>query len=221
MKKLFLTGGSKGLGAELIKVFEPDYEVTNFSRTASAASETVEIDLSNLDMLNAKVSTIKHRFDLCILNAGKLGSINKAANIRYEDLEESLKLNVIANKIIIDKLMKVGCRYFVAISSGAATKNYDGWLEYCVSKAALRSLINQYQKEYQTVRFVLLSPGILATDMNKTIKEADISTFPDMRKFHETKAACPEKAAKLIYSSIEKYLGSSATEIDLRNEQGW
>ena len=49
-------------------------------------------------------------------------------------------------------------------------KNYDGWLNYCVSKSAFRSMFLQYQKDLPKLRFKLISPGILSTEMNKKLR---------------------------------------------------
>ena len=113
---------------------------------------------------------MKH--DLCILNAGTMSGINCAHNISYLDFLEALKVNVIANKIIIDWSILNGCKFFIGISSGAALKNYDGWLNYCVSKSAFRSMLLQYQKDMTDLNFKLISPGILNTNMNKKLEES-------------------------------------------------
>ena len=134
---------------------------------------------------------------------------------------DTLKINVIANKIIIDWSILNGCKKFIGISSGAATKNYDGWLNYCVSKSAFRSMLLQYQKDLPKLSFKLISPGILSTEMNKKIKAQDISLFPEMKKFHETPAVAPSKASKLIYEKYCYYFKSEKLEIDLRDEPEW
>ena len=101
--------------------------------------------------------------------------LDSACQISDEDFLEALKINVLANKIIIDWSISNGCKYFIGISSGAATKNYDGWLNYCVTKSAFRSMLLQYQKDLPKLNFKLISPGILSTDMNKKIKALDVS----------------------------------------------
>ena len=164
---------------------------------------------------------MKISHEICILNAGTLGDIAQVSKINYEDFLDSIKINVLANKIITDWSISNGCKYFIGISSGAAIKNYDGWLNYCVSKSAFRSMLLQYQKDLPKLSFKLISPGILSTKMNKKIKVQDISLFPDMRKFHQTTAEHPSKAAELIYKNHKKYLEARNTEIDLRNDKSW
>ena len=150
-----------------------------------------------------------------------MGSIDKANCLSDQELMNSFNINVLANKIIIDWSILNGCEYFIGISSGAATKNYDGWLNYCVTKSAFRSMLLQYKKDLPYLNFKLISPGILNTKMNKKIKDVDVKIFQDMSKFHETLAVDPQKASELIYKNHTDFFNRSELEIDLRNEDAW
>ena len=77
----------------------------------------------------------------------------------------------------------------------------------------------QYEKDLQKLKFKLISPGILSTNMNKQIKALDGSLYPDMNKFHQTNAVQPKKAAELIYQNYSDYFDSHKIEFDLRNEE--
>ncbi|MDC1134523.1 SDR family NAD(P)-dependent oxidoreductase [Alphaproteobacteria bacterium] len=220
-KALVITGASSGLGECLYRSFSKSYTVINISRTTSASENNIIINLKNLSGLKQKLEMNKIKHDLCILNAGTMGSIGSACEISDEDFLESLKINVIANKIIIDWSILNGCKYFIGISSGAAIKNYDGWLNYCVTKSAFRSMLLQYQKDLPKLNFKLISPGILNTAMNKKIKAQDILLYPEMKKFHETKASPPQKSSELIYKKYSDYFKSEKLEIDLRDDVDW
>jgi len=216
-----ITGASSGLGECLYKSFSESYNVINISRSISASEYNIITNLNDLSGLKQKLEMNKVKHDLCILNAGTMGSIGSACQISDEEFLEALKINVLANKIIIDWSILNGCKYFIGISSGAATKNYDGWLNYCVTKAAFRSMLLQYQKDLPKFNFKLISPGILSTDMNKKIKAIDVALYPDMSKFHQTPAVDPQKASQLIYQKYRDYFHSDKLEIDLRNEAEW
>ena len=220
-RSIVITGASSGLGECLYKSFSASYNVINISRSTSACEYNIITNLKDLSGLKQKLEMNKVKHDLCILNAGTMGSIGSACEISAEDFLESLKINVIANKIIIDWSILNGCKYFIGISSGAATKNYDGWLNYCVTKSAFRSMLLQYQKDLPKLNFKLISPGILNTAMNKKIKSLDVALYPDMNKFHQTQALDPQKASALIYQKYRDYFNSDKLEIDLRNEAEW
>ena len=220
-RAIVITGASSGLGECLYKSFSESYNVINISRTMSASEYNIVTNLNDLSALKQKLEMNKVKHDLCILNAGTMGSIGSACQISDEEFLEALKINVVANKIIIDWSILNGCKYFIGISSGAATKNYDGWLNYCVTKSAFRSMLLQYQKDLPKLNFKLISPGILSTDMNKKIKALDVALYPDMSKFHQTPAVDPQKASELIYQKYCDYFQSDKLEIDLRNEAEW
>ena len=220
-RAMVITGGSSGLGECLSKSFSKSYKIVNISRSISGSEYNIVTNFNDLPDLkkNLEMSRVKH--NLCILNAGTMGSIGQASKISDNDFLESLKINVLANKVIIDWSILNGCKYFIGISSGAATKNYDGWLNYCVTKSAFRSMLLQYQKDLPKLHFKLISPGILNTSMNKKIKALDVDLYPDMNKFHQTPSVDPQKASELIYQKYHDFFQSDKVEIDLRNEVEW
>ena len=221
IKSVVITGVSSGLGECLYESFSVTHNVINISRSISASKDNIIIDLNNLTGLKQKLTSNKINHDLCILNAGTMGSIGSADQLDTEELLEALKINVLANKIIIDWSILNGCKNFIGISSGAATKNYHGWLNYCVTKSAFRSMVLQYQKDLPMLKFKLISPGILSTNMNKKIKALDVSLYPDMDKFHQTPAEDPRKASEMIYQGYRDYFSRNQLEIDLRSEGDW
>jgi len=220
-KAVVITGASSGLGQCLYESFSETHNVINISRSKSPCEENIVIDLKDSADLIKTLKTTSINHDLCILNAGTLGNIATATQIDNLDLLEAIKINVISNKIIIDWSILNGCKNFIGISSGAATKNYDGWLNYCVSKSAFRTMLLQYQKDLPKFRFRVISPGVLRTNMNKKIKALNVSIFPDMQKFHQVSAVDPRKASELIYQKYEEFFCSNRLEIDLRNEFEW
>lgn len=221
IRSIVITGASSGLGECLLKSFSKSYDIINISRTIAASKNNIITNFTDLKDLKQKLAMNKNKHELCFLNAGTMGNIASASSINDQDFLESLKINVIANKIIIDWSISNGCNYFIGISSGAATKNYDGWLNYCVSKSAFRSMLIQYQKDLPKLNFKLISPGILRTNMNKKIKAQDVSVFPDMKKFHNTPAVDPQKASELIYKKFSDFFTRENLEIDLRDEVEW
>src|SRR3546814_2481600 len=64
----------------------------------------------------------------------------------------------------------------VNISSGAATSPLEGWSHYCATKAAVLMLTCCVDKEYRDrgIHVVVLSPGTVATDMQRAIKASGI-----------------------------------------------
>lgn len=220
-RSIVITGASSGLGECLHKSFSVSYNVINISRTISKSEYNIVTNFKEVSDLKQKLEAHNIKHEICILNAGTMGSIRSAFHITDKDFLNTIKVNVVANKIIMDWSILNGCKNFIGISSGAAKTNYDGWLNYCVTKSAFRSMLLQYQKDLPKLNIKLISPGIISTKMNKKIKAQDISLYPDMEKFHQTRAVDPKKASELIYKKCSNYFHSDKLEIDLRNDAEW
>ena len=142
-KAIVITGASSGLGECLSNSFSKNFNIINISRTMSESKYNIIANFENLPHLKQELEMKSFKHDICILNAGTMGSIGSACKISQEEFVEALKVNVLANKIIIDWSILNNCKNFIGISSGAAIKNYNGWLNYCVTKSAFRSMLLQ------------------------------------------------------------------------------
>lgn len=213
-----ISGISSGFGEELAKVLQSSgYSVTGIGRCGSQGIDNFQADFDDIEALERLLDQTKQNFELVILNAGTLGLIAKPNEIGREEFERSMRVNVVSNKIMLDWAIQNGCQNFIVISSGAANKNYHGWLNYCVGKAALKSLICQYSLDIPDIKFKLVAPGILKTKMNSEILKADITEFPDLKKFHDTTPIEPSLVAKFLLDRIDYIFESDEIEIDLRN----
>ena len=94
-------------------------------------------------MLYIKKLLNTKKIDYVILNAGILGQIKDISKINYSEINEIFKVNVFANKEILDYLIikKIKTKMIIGISSGAALAPKYGWYLYCSSKAAFKFLI--------------------------------------------------------------------------------
>ena len=176
MEKVFITGVSSGLGYGLAKVYlERGDIVHGCSRRAPAdlieqGLRFVEADLSDApNAVNALGTLLGQAGHLhrVILNAAKLGAIQDMRETSLVDISETMNINVLANKWILDLLFASGrkVKQVVAISSGASISGSRGWNGYSLSKAALNMLIKLYAGERPTTHFTSLAPGLIDTAM--------------------------------------------------------
>jgi benzil reductase ((S)-benzoin forming) len=69
---------------------------------------------------------------------------------------------------------------FVNISSGAANRAINSWSLYCSSKAFIKMFFEVAECEYQQHKFFNIDPGVMDTQMQKSIRSTD---FPDVSSF--------------------------------------
>jgi len=189
---ILITGTSSGLGYELAKQFiaRGDTVYGTSRRKTNLNIKHLQIDFNNLEELTINFKDfIKNvlNFDIVILNAGILGEINKVSNLSIDQFNKTFNVNVLANKVILDRLLlnKINLKQVIGISSGAALKSYHGWSLYCTSKSAFKQLLSTYAQEHPHINFTSLAPGIIKTDMQNYINSLDKNNFPSVEKFQQ------------------------------------
>ena len=189
--KFFITGTTSGLGLSLQQqILNSSDEIVVLNRKKLGIENISEIQISDLKNTTEIISSLSNNLsviedvDVCILNAGTLGQIENAIDINSSNLLDSFQINCLSSKVIVDFLLKNSkCNKFVYISSGAASNPYTGWLEYCSTKAFSDMMFRVYAKEISDKIFVSVSPGAIATKMQKQIRDSSIEEHPDMKKF--------------------------------------
>lgn len=225
MKSILITGSSSGLGYELAKRYqERGYNVVGISRSISNLDITqFKVDFLDLNELNKVLINLPLDlvFDIVYLNAGSLGELKKARDLSIKDFNDIMKINVLANKLIIDYLIKQKIfRNLIAISSGASIKAYFGWSLYCISKAAFKQLVETYSLENKEFYFLNLAPGLIKSKMQKKIFNTDSKIIPSVSKFQKIydEMDSPAKVAERIILNHDHLLSfTSGSYFDLRN----
>lgn len=219
---VFMTGNSSGLGLGLTEVLmDRDAIVWGMSRSGcSLKSKFDDVlrdqqqDLGNLSTLEEGLEALLSdclRLDLVILNAGMLGRIQEISHTDVHDLEHMMRVNVWANKVILDWLIErqIPVAQIVAISSGAAVNMNYGWGGYSMSKAALNNLIQLYAPEMPDSHLIALAPGLVDTGMQDYLcGEVDSDDFPSVQKLKDARGSKhmpkPREAAEQILDLLPR-----------------
>lgn len=223
---VLITGTSSGLGYELAKQYVANGDtVFGISRSKSDLNIDQTIcDFSDLQKLPASLYHLvgsKH-IDTVILNAGVLGTLSKTRDVAINEFEEVFRVNVSANKVIIDWLLDNGINptEIIGISTGAALKTYYGWSSYCASKAAFKQLLSTYAQEEPSIHFLSIAPGIIKTKMQDYINGIDVNAIPSVEKFqamYDTMQT-PDMIARQLLAMLPKAKDfPSGAYIDLRD----
>ena len=105
-KKILITGGSSGLGKSLAIKLSATNKVFCLGRTHIKQKniKSVKCNFRNIKSIKNKLKELLNtkKLDYVFLNAGMLGNIKKIDRVKYKEVEEILKVNVFANKEIID-----------------------------------------------------------------------------------------------------------------------
>ena len=220
---IFITGTSSGIGFGLArKYLQRGAHVYGLSRTINTK------DLINTDEVQINLRVFLNpleMLDLVVLNAGMLPVINDMKDTDLDDIRTVMKINVWANKVILDTLYETisDIQQVVAISSGASISGARGWNVYAISKAALNMLIRLYSREKPDTHYTALAPGIVNTNMQEYIsKLPEDHRFPVVQKLKEMRAQNemrdPSDAAENLIRGIMHVLQfESGSYVDIRD----
>ncbi|MBV6633057.1 MAG: SDR family oxidoreductase [Alphaproteobacteria bacterium] len=202
-KVIIITGASKGIGAAAAEYLaDKGAKVVVAARSASALEElvasikdaggiaqAVACDVSDYTQVKALAETTKQaygRIDVLVNNAGIIDPVARMDEIDPADWDKVIDINVkgvfYAAHSVLPAMLAEGAGTIINISSGAAYNALEGWSHYCASKAAVLSLTRSLHKEYSEhgIRAVGLSPGTVATDMQRTIKSSGVNPVSQM-----------------------------------------
>ena len=197
-KVAIVTGASRGIGAATAEELARNgVSVLLAARTgaeievnaarineAGGHAEALVCDVGRYDDVAAAVAHCRDRFgrlDILVNNAGLIDPIARLADSDPTAwghvVDVNLKGVYHGLRAAIPGMVAQGGGVIVNISSGAATSALEGWSHYCATKAAVLSLTRVVHKEYadKGIRVVGLSPGTVATDMQRSIKSSGIN----------------------------------------------
>lgn len=236
-----LTGASRGLGAALAQaLLKPGHHLVCVSRgdnaelRAQAAAAGVTLDWHQVDLSDAHTAEAWMTKTLAalpsyanvtlVLNAGAVEPIGTIDTLRADTLLPHLQLNLAGPMALTAALLRGTAgwgaqRRVLAISSGAARRPIPGWAAYCTGKAGLDMFVRAINADCDaSVRAVALAPGVIDTDMQRTIRGADFAGVQRFRDLHaHGELVSPQDAAARIAAYLARP-DFGATEIDdLRN----
>jgi len=188
-KKVVITGGSRGIGLDILKEF---YQNGADILTIGSNLQNLEmlkknfpnitiekLDLKNINQLNQKFPTFLESFggiDILVNNAG-ITKDNLTIRMKENEWQDVIDVNLNAVFFICQHSIKAmikkksGC--VVNITSVVGHAGNAGQANYTASKAGIIAMTKSLAKEYakKNIRLNCVSPGFIATDMTNDLKE--------------------------------------------------
>ena len=220
MKTVLITGGNKGIGLELTKLFlELKYHIivvardfTDFAYKSDV--KCIEYDLVDTEKIPELITSLGH-IDILINNAGVMYSL-PYDNYPHDKVNSMLKLNLEAPIKLIEECVKVGTVRVVNNASIAGQIGHpDIW--YGATKAGLINATKSFAKIFNgKVVINAVAPSPVETDMLESIplerREAFLKTVVTNRF-----ATAKEIAKAIIWLATESPEYINGTTLDINN----
>jgi benzil reductase ((S)-benzoin forming) len=192
---ILITGTNTGIGHALaIEFLDHGATVYGISRHFNDKLKNYDDyhhlsqDLMKLEELQENLTDFLsdvNTLDLVVLNAGILININDLRKTPLDEITTVMRVNVWANKVIIDTLLEKTPNLYqvVAISCGSVINNARGLNAYSLSKLALNKMIKLYAREITKTHFSAIAPGYIDSSLQKHIAQLpNLNNYPVIKK---------------------------------------
>jgi len=234
-KCILITGASKGIGAAAARSFAAaGANVALVARNGDAIADlageigrcaiAIPCDVSRYWEMDAAVEACHTAFgqlDVLINNAGVIEPIAPLSEVEPDHWGHAIDINLkgVFNgmRAALPGMIARGSGTILTVSSGAAHNPLEGWSAYCSSKAGAAMLTRSADHEARPVglRVMGLSPGTVATDMQREIKASGINPVSTLDWSDHIPPDWPAKALLWMCSpDADDFIGQ---EISLRD----
>jgi len=235
-KTVLITGASRGIGTEAARVFaKAGANVALLARSQDAIGDlageigaqaiAIPCNVARYGEMSSAVETTVRAFgslDVLINNAGVIEPISRLVDADPDEWGQVIDINLkgVFNGIraALPVMKAAGGGSVLTISSGAAHNAIEGWSHYCASKAAVNMLNRSVHKEEgeNGIRAIGLSPGTVATQMQREIKQSGINPVSKLAWEDHIPADWPARCLLWMCGpEADRFLGD---EISLRDE---
>ncbi|MGG1399831.1 (S)-benzoin forming benzil reductase [Bacillus salipaludis] len=230
MRYAIITGASKGLGEAIAKrLLMEEIAVISVSRTENeeikqlaaekgsyykhySCNLSLEEEVQEIFMLITHNIFLKNPEEIFLFNnAGMIEPIHTVGNLDQTPIIRNIDVNLISPILITNLFLKKARQantslQVINITSGAAVRSIEGWSVYCSAKAGLNMFTQTVALEQaaakSTHKIYALSPGIMDTKMQETIRSSSNESFKELERFKEFKEKSmllpPEKVANAL-----------------------
>ena len=236
-KVVFITGASRGIGAATGRAFaEAGAKVALVARSRAQidalakeigpSAMAVSCDVAVYSEMVAAIAETEAAFgplDVFIGNAGLLDPISHLVDADPDAWGKTIDVNLkgVFNgmRAVMPSMIARGEGTIITISSGAAHGPVEAWSSYCSSKAGAYMLTRCADKEARDkgLRILGLSPGTVATDMQRDIKASGVNPISQLDWSDHVPPEWPAQALLWMCTpDADEFLGG---DVSLRDDE--
>ena len=216
MKVVIITGVSRGLGKEILKLLLTTsnkivcigrvFPEMEFMKNTMFIKQDMSDDFSSVTSLDLGIDENTQEV-VFINNAGTIEPISYVGHFTQLDIKNSTRVNFIYPVCITNNLISI-CREnninlrILNITTGATKSPFAGWSLYCSTKVAMKMFFECLVLENKKISVKHIDPGVMNTGMQETIRNAPKEYFPKKDKFinfkHNNQLKQPRQVARII-----------------------
>lgn len=235
-RTVIITGASGGIGAATAHAFaEAGANVVLLARREERVAETagqigeralaVPCDVARYWEVAAAVKAAVTTFggvDVLVNNAAVIEPIGHLDELDVEAWSQAVDVNLKGVfhgiRAALPVMLERGQGTILTVSSGAASNPQEGWSAYCASKAGAAMLLRCVDREFGSrgIRAIGLSPGTVATEMQRTISASGINPISRLDWSEHIPPEWPARTLVwLAGTAADEFAGQ---EVSLRDE---
>ena len=205
MKKVFITGASRGIGNAIAKsLLEENYIVIGTATTSEGVEQLIEegilgykLELGDLERINTSWEKIPNEnldIDILINNAGFTRD-NLILRMSEDEWNEVMNVHLNAifriTKRLLKPMLKKRWGRIINLSSTSAVLGNKGQANYAAAKAGIEAFSRSLASEVGTrgITVNAVAPGFIKTDMtesNKGVSEKELIKQIPLGRFGES-----------------------------------
>ncbi|GEQ70596.1 hypothetical protein JCM33374_g4274 [Metschnikowia sp. JCM 33374] len=208
---MILTGASRE--HNLVAVARTQTALEDLEKQYGARVKVLVADVSEPETAEKAVTLALDNFgsvDSVVANAGILDPVDSIENSDVSKWRILFDINFFSVAQLVQAALphlKKSNGKVVAVSSGASKNPYWGWAAYGASKAALNHFISTLVEENSEISAISVAPGVVATDMQKDIREKFGKNMPEqsLKKFvdlHKNGQLLPPEYPATVYTNL-------------------
>ena len=227
-KNILITGGTSGIGLNIVESLHQNYSFINLSRTSPSDSNKIYFAGSHMVDLLSPEENIKKAltylkskdliFDGLVACAG-MQKISSISSIREKDIVELFQLNLFSNVYLLKNMMRLGLvsegASLIFLSSISADRPDVGISSYSMTKAAIDNFVKVAACEYagKKIRVNSIRAGLINTPMI----ENERAYSKDFLQKEESKYKLGAGKPEYISNIVEFLLSDNSTWITGQN----